>query len=320
MQVDVSDPLPSPDGAGKVCYVIYTAESDIAPHFLNDRQGLWIRTNEFSARFEARLANEAELTHLMARRQVIRDRRTDMIARARERFRTFADRRYSELTKKDTIGSRFSLSVTPRFPARQLCEHATLRTVLKGFKLPWRSVGFPRDSIGTVSQHESEIVLRPGSAFSLLEANVWGLLSYATEIDGEVKEGSTGIHVNRFLGQVIVFLKHAQGMASRLGYVGPLTIEMRLEAICGTQWIYFESPNEPEKGPISELDDDVSFSLAATTDDLANRIDGIARDLLRLIFFAMNWPDQAESDAKLIETIKQGYKYNGWSVPATLEL
>jgi hypothetical protein len=317
--VEVSDPVPSPQTPGKVCYVIYTAESDIAPHFLNDRKGLWVRTNEFSSRFEARLANEAELAHLTARRQVVRERRSGMIDRARRRFRTFIDRRYVELTKSASIGSRFSLSVVPRFPAKPLCEHATLRTVLKEFKLTWRQVGFPRDSLPTVSQHESEIVLRPGSAFSLLEANIWGLLFYATEIDDQVKE-DYGIHLNRFLGQVIVFLKHAQGILPRLGYVGPLTIEMRLEGICGTQWIYFDLPNTPTKGPVSDLDDDVSFSLAITTDDLATRLDGVARDLLRLIFFAMNWPAQAESDARLIDAIKDGYKFNMWEIPTNLEL
>src|SRR5438046_791179 len=43
---------------GKVCYVVFTAESDIAPHFLNGRKGVWVRTDEFTSRFEARMANE----------------------------------------------------------------------------------------------------------------------------------------------------------------------------------------------------------------------------------------------------------------------
>jgi predicted HTH transcriptional regulator len=66
----VSDPIPTPSGNGKVCYVIYVAKSDVAPHFLNGRKGIWVRTDEFSAHFEARLANENELRHLFDRRKL----------------------------------------------------------------------------------------------------------------------------------------------------------------------------------------------------------------------------------------------------------
>lgn len=46
--VEVSDPIPIPADGGKVCYVIRTGESDVAPHFLNGRKGVWVRTDEFS--------------------------------------------------------------------------------------------------------------------------------------------------------------------------------------------------------------------------------------------------------------------------------
>jgi predicted HTH transcriptional regulator len=59
--VDVSGPILAPDKNGKVCYVISVEESEVAPHFINGRKGLWIRTNEFSGRFEAALANENEI-------------------------------------------------------------------------------------------------------------------------------------------------------------------------------------------------------------------------------------------------------------------
>src|SRR5580704_9368413 len=48
LTVEVSDPMPSPVGNGKVCYVIYIAASDLGPHFLNGRRGIWVRTDEFS--------------------------------------------------------------------------------------------------------------------------------------------------------------------------------------------------------------------------------------------------------------------------------
>jgi predicted HTH transcriptional regulator len=62
--VEVSDPIRSPAGNGKVCYVMYAAESETAPHFINGRRGVWVRTDEFLKRFEAQQATGPELRQL----------------------------------------------------------------------------------------------------------------------------------------------------------------------------------------------------------------------------------------------------------------
>lgn len=46
LDVDVSDAIPTGQG-NKVCYVLSVEESDRAPHFLNGRKGVYVRTNEF---------------------------------------------------------------------------------------------------------------------------------------------------------------------------------------------------------------------------------------------------------------------------------
>ena len=315
LDVDVSDPVATPAGNGRVCYVLFVRESDLAPHFLNDRKGVWIRTNEFSTRFEPRLANESELRHLLDRRKIVRDRRNELVQRARRRFQIFAERRYRELNRGrgDKIGSRFDLSIVPRFPAEPLCDHAKLLSIIKAKRLEWRGVGFPRDSIALASQHESAIVLRPGSSFSILEANIWGLLFYATEIEHR-EDTYSGIHLNHFLGQLLVFLKHAQLMKSELGYVGPLLIQMRLEAICGVPWVYFPGGgNKAEKGPASELDDEVSFAVNTDGEELDQRLEKLAVDILRYVFFALNWAEIADNDQKLEELVEAGKHFNWWA-------
>jgi hypothetical protein len=319
LQVDVSDPIPAPgsDG-GKVCYVVYVAESDLAPHFLNGRKGIYVRTNEFSSRFDSQLATSAELQEMFQRRQIISNRRLDLLRRARQRFSVFTERRYSELTgRKESIGCRFDLCIAPRFPTQRLCDHAKLYSIVTTKRLSWRQVGFPRTSGGGfVSQHESVIGLRPGSSFSILEANVWGMVYYATEIE-RTSKGLDGIHLNHFLGQTLVFLSHASATLGEIGYSGPLTIEMRLEGLCGTPWLYFDV-DRPAKGPSSELDDDVAFAIEATGDMLAKKRDSVAMDLLRYVFFATNWTDMADSPEKLERLVRSAYGYNMWKEPAKL--
>jgi hypothetical protein len=313
LDVDVSDAIPHPSGSRQVCYVVRIRESDLAPHFLNGRRGIYVRTNEFSARFEARLANEAELRHLFDRRKTIVDRRAALIQRARQRFATFVNRKYSELTKKEKIGSRFDLVIVPRFPSQEVCDQASLNSLVQSERVPWRQVGFPRLSVGFISQHESGIVLRPGSSFSILEANVWGLLFYATEIERNT-EKIASIHLNHFLGQLLVFLEHARALISKFGYVGPLVIEMRMDSICGVPWIYFEHGSLVQ-GPSSELDDEVTFWLDTSTEELQDARDKLAAALLRYVFFALNWPDAASSKDKLEGLLRLAYEYNMWQWP-----
>ena len=167
LDVEVSDPIPLTDSPGRVCYVVRVAESDLGPHFLNGRKGVYVRTDEFSARFEAHPANENELRQLLNRRELVRRRRDDLVRRARQRFDVFAEQKYSELGRRQSgIGARFDLSIGPRFPGRMVCDLAALLSFIQANAIPWRDVGFPRTTGGgVVSQHESVVVLRPGPVF-----------------------------------------------------------------------------------------------------------------------------------------------------------
>jgi Putative DNA-binding domain len=323
LEVDVSDAIVLPSASGRVCYVLGVRESELAPDFLNGRKGVYVRTNEFSARYDAQLAHENELRHLAQRREIVRERRLALVRWSRERFDTFVNQKYGELGKRSGgIGARFDLSIGPRFPAQPLCEHYRLLSILPAKRISWRQVGFPRSTGGGfISQHESILSLRPGSHFSMLEANTWGVLFYASEIELEPPQQAKvmqGIHSYHFVGQLLVFLEHARVVLGELGYVGPLTVEMRLEAIRGVPWITFED-RMAFTGPASQLDDVVTFSVDATADDLANRRDALAMNILRYVFYASNLTD-AVSVSSLEAYVRNGYDYNMWGTPTSLRV
>ncbi len=69
IQPFVSDPIVAPNYPLKFCSVIFVEESGNAPHFINSRRGIYIRTDEFSQRFEPQLATFEEIQHLSNRRQ-----------------------------------------------------------------------------------------------------------------------------------------------------------------------------------------------------------------------------------------------------------
>lgn len=314
LNAEVSDPIPAPGASGTVCYVVYIAESDLAPHFLNARKGVYIRTDEFSARFEARLASENELRYLFDRRKLVRDRRNTLLQRARKRFET-----YTALTNADSgegdsvLHSLLEMSVVPRFPARPVCETGKLKNLVTSNLLGWRGCWFPDNVNDLIFQHESVVVRRATQDVSLFEANIWGMVFYCTRIHGEHYK-QTGIHLYEVVGDVILFLTHASAVLGAMGYQGPLVIETTLSSLLGAQWLYPMNRIALHARKGAEVDDEVSFSTASTTEELSAKLDAVAMEVLRTILFAVNSPDLVRS-TNLEALMRCGYEFNSWDVP-----
>jgi len=315
LTVEVSDPIPTPGGGGKVCYVISVPESDVAPHFLNGRKGVWVRTDEFSGRFEAQLANESELRSLFDRRKLVLERRADLLERARGRFDIYAAKRHTNAYgHRIEFGPRLEFCVVPRFPAHPLCEQGQLQPLITANHCPWRGICFPLPSSSIVSQHESAIVLGAAGPDSTFEANIWGMLFYCAKVaDAENPSKTWGIHLYGFVGHILLFLRHSDQMLRALGYAGPICIEVRLSSIRGAPWLHGHAGG-PFSMSGSELDDDVEFSISTTSDSLRQDPDVIAKDLFRYVFFSVNWPALIATPQALADLIGMGYRYNSWSL------
>lgn len=299
---EVSDPIPTPATNGKFCYVVSVAESDVAPHFLHGRKGVWVRTDEFSSRFEARLANEIELSHLLDRRKVTLDRRAGLLGRARKRLETYNAREPSRVP-------RLELSFCPRFPSRPLCQHERLNPIITKTQLYWRQAMFPHLNRGVISQHESGVVFQPTGVSSIFEANVWGMLFYSTQIIDN-HGGTVGIHPYQVAGYVLMFIHHATAVLQELGYSGAIVIDAALSSILKAHWLDIGSGLGIHVRQGSELDDQVVFSIETTTESLRETPDEIAADLLRYIFFSVNWPGLVDTPQKLLALIGRGHKFN----------
>lgn len=75
-----------------------------------------------------------------------------------------------------------------------------------------------------------------------------------------------------------------------------------------------------ESRPGSPLDDDVAFSVNTTIEEFREKPDRIAMDLLRIIFFSVNWPGIVAKPQDFIALIRKGYKYNFWNDSAELSI
>jgi hypothetical protein len=316
LEVFVSDPIPSPQDATKVCYVIEVPLSAETPHFLNGRKGAYVRTDEFSQRFEPQLATWEELTHLGHRRATLVERREALTRRSIERFDAYAQTEHDK-GKKARIGATLFVSVSPQFPQRQLVEHGALLTQFESHYITWRSQGFPVMNVPKISAHES--LLMPGAAyrFSLVEITVWGHLFYAVEIeeDQDVMPGSTervhGIHSGAIVGYLLVFIEHAAGVLKALGYDGPLLIRVQMVRIKGVPLLFFPY-SAPTPAGSAPYDDTLSFEIAVSSRSLASERDNLVGEMVKTIYRALNWSTPTLGPDAVEQIIAKGKTYNFW--------
>jgi hypothetical protein len=322
LMVEVSDPIPAPSGNGKVCYVTYTAESDVAPHFLNGRKGIWARTDEFSSRFEARLADENEVRYLFDRRRLIRDRRAFLIERARKRFESYMGKKNPASNGAATTDSLLTFSVIPRFPARPLCRQEKLKSLIltRDTYMSWRQVMFPDVGVPIISQFESAIMPNFARGTSFLEVNIWELLFYAVQVDSN-DMGNRGIHLGQFIGYCLAFIQHSGKLLRAMGYSGPLHMETTLGSIRDVPWL---RSNKYGAGLVQQdgsvFDDEIAFLTPRSSEELFEKHDGIAIDILRNILFSVNSSHLVDTQQKLEDLIRVGYDYNFWSEPTSLRI
>jgi schlafen family protein len=317
--VDVSGPIPTPNGNGRVCYVISVEESEIAPHFLNGRNGVWIRTNEFSERFHAALATENELQQLLHRRELVLERRRNIVERARKRFETHLRLGPAQPGSSPPMpDATFELCVVPRFPARQICKPEEIVRHLEKVRYPtYRGVGFPRYKMGVMTQFESAIIRQPFVEPSFLEANVWGMVFYAVALNEKNHPSSLeGIHLYEFVGHLLLFLEHVSDLFQLTGLIGSILIETSLLSIRDRKWLYPQqvAPGMPSVGtvrPPSGLDDAFALSVLTTVENLRQNPENIAMELLRSIFFSLDWSDLIADETQLGELIHYGHRFNG---------
>jgi len=171
--------------------------------------------------------------------------------------------------------------------------------------------------MGVMTQHESAIIRQPLSDISFLEANVWGMVFYAVRLDEELHPGGlSGIHLYEFVGHLLIFLQHANDLFRLTGQVGPILIEASLQSIRDRQWVYAHQPI-PGIAPIgtirppSGLDDEFALSVPTTVENLCEGPDGVAMEIVRSIFFSLDWGGVVDTQAKLETLIRQGHGFNG---------
>ena len=198
------------------------------------------------------------------------------------------------------------VAAVPSFPVAPLADQGAIGEFLRNERLAWRQVRFPRGQ-EVVTQHESVLDLHVAYGFSLLEANIWGQLFYAMEVE-RVEEEEHSIHLYSFLGHLQIYLHHAARFFGHFGFDGVLQLRVRMTGLRGVRFRYERMPDY--RNIASRFDDQVDVSVEVPASEFLEDHLEAAKELYRLIFFAVNWPE-ATDDASLQRLVQWGNEYNG---------
>jgi hypothetical protein len=150
----------------------------------------------------------------------------------------------------------------------------------------------------------------------MFEANIWGMMFYGKEIAGlHGPENSYGVHLYTFVGATLLFIRHADTMIRELGYSGPLHVQARIRALREHPWLYANYGGLAERETGSGLDDELEFPIPTTSEAMREKPDTVAMEILRYVFFSVNWPDLIDTQAKRKDLLRKAYRYNNWNPP-----
>ena len=97
-------------------------------------------------------------------------------------------------------------------------------------------------------------------------------------------------------------------------YSGPVLLDTALDSILGIPWL--KAPHGSILArPGSPLDDDVTFAIATSTDDLSDASDKVPKAVLRSVFFAANLGEMVDAPEKVELLRRKAYEYNFWQQP-----
>ncbi len=312
---EVSAPIPVEGTADRFIYVIFVEESPQAPHFVNKREGCYVRTGEQSQRLQPRLATLPELEHLLARRERAVERRRTLVERAEHRF---WESYYWAKGTRQIPSANYSLCVTalPRFPGTWVADMSTLRRVAHDQRLSACQIDLPAG--GFQSQARGFYFINPSVAdASYLELDAEGLLFYREVHETEpLQEGSSvrRIDLTKAFARVVFYLRYFAVAYHELGFKGTLLLRVALDGLRGKvlvgPWLADYEANRLE---LRRLDDSITVDAETTVGELGGDRAPILRKLYRGIALSSGCREAYEYHDEGVDTwIKKACKYLCW--------
>jgi hypothetical protein len=279
------------DGKGTVAYVIQIEESELAPHFIEGRQGCYIRTNEGSHKFEAKLASQPEIIALLNRREAAKKRAVDLRVRSRARLQ----RAWELYTVNSPVPLLpFTFRCEPVFPRRPLIGAGDLASVVESARARMGSLrAFP--------SKERVLSLAESLVFSgyeacprmQLEITTFGTTSYLVILQpsGQPFE----LDMAEALESAYLAARWAREFGRTVGLRGLIRTSLRIENIRSATFVIHRGlPDDPN----THLDEVAEVEREMQFEDFEQGWSEITLGLWRELFFALGWANALDPGSK----------------------
>jgi len=284
----VSNPIALANG--NVIYVVYQDLSLEAPHFRTRRRGAYVRTNEFSQRFEPQLATWDELRFLANRRAEAVRLRDSFISQSRERGGRLIPQ---EVWNRNP--STLMVWTSPAFPARPLVDHGSLQDAIERSRVRTRGAMFPlgdplsvKDTIGLIQPAMPQYV----------ESNTYGV-SFALDPFGD-EAHARAIPAAWVLSYILIWIRYGVGFLRACGYDGQLHTRVTLFRVGGKEVTW--RPHDFGNDRYICHENEISVEAEDTVQSAAESLGRLALRLFRPLVFGAGWRQVFEApDAYLLE-------------------
>lgn len=306
-------------GTSRVAYVVDVQESELAPHFIRGRRGCYIRTNEGSLRFDAKLAEQGELRALLNRREEVRARAAALKKRSEER----AEKRLGIL--RETLNTwapwaPFTFRAALRFPRKPLVLSSALASLVEASRYDFAANPFPRTAAGVRSHAESLIYLKPRhELLNLLEVTTFGSVSYTDFMQADAKlehNDAPGaaplkfsiVPIARALGAAHLGAKFASRFLEKTHARGTLILTLSLKDLKG---IGCSSRLRTWLPAVPYLDESIEVSSECSCDTFIADWKSRLHELWRDLYFALGWMSAhgADGTAAIQADLEEAYQF-----------
>lgn len=269
-------------GKGTYAYVIQVEESELAPHFIEGRQGCYIRTNEGSHKFDAKLATQPEILALLNRREAAVRRAWDLLRRSRKRLQRAWD---LQKINSPVPVLPFTIRLEPVFPRRPLISVAQLES----------SVEAARAGMGALRSFpsgERVHALADALVFSgyrdcprmHLEITTYGTASYAIML--QATDQRRELTMDQVLEHAYLGARWGREFARATGLRGLIRLSLRIENIRGVNFV--NHLGLPDNFP-DQLDDFAEVERELQFEEFERGWSETVLQLWKELFFALGW-------------------------------
>jgi hypothetical protein len=274
----VSDALPVEDG--KYCYVVYIPESPSAPHYLNERDGVFVRVDEQSLKLppdgqRTKLASATELDNFYLRRKNKEEITDRLFDRSAERFINSIKTTPFSHPQDWEVWPNILFFASPTHPSSTLLEELEL---YKRFDRRNYS-NFHNETLVETDKYDTY-----GLENSYCERTTWGSYAFSGIISTYLKGDRRIFRLSSLCSHILIGIRESIELFSVIGFDGSVLFRIKITNVLHCQVNY--SDEEMMNGRLGQAkyDNHIELKFESNTFDLSESEYGFFSMVVRKIF------------------------------------